>query len=72
MAQGSTESADKYRVAKRAAVLGVAEAKTALGEAMKKDFQLASRMSWRTILQLRKGKQGPSQTVLRLGGEPLT
>ena len=37
---------------------------------MEKDFQLASRVFWLTIRQLRKGK--PSQVVLDLGGVLLT
>ena len=58
-------------MAKRAAALVVAEAKTRVleefGEVMEKDFRLASRMFWQTILGLIKGK-----VVLDLKGELLT
>jgi len=47
LAQGSPETADGYREARRVAASAVAEAKTRMweefGEAMEKDFQLASR-----------------------------
>jgi len=49
----SPEAADRYRVAKRAAVLVVSEPKTwvweEFAEAMEKDFRLASRLFWQTI-----------------------
>jgi len=34
------------------------------GEAMEKDFKLASRRFWQTVRRLRKGKQGLAQAVL--------
>ena len=75
LSRGSPKAANSYRAAKRAAALVVAEAKTQVweefGETMEKDFQLTSRVFWQTIQQLRKGKQGPSQIVLGLGGELL-
>ena len=50
LSQGSPEAADRYRVAKRAAALMVAETKTLVweefGETVEKDFWLASRMFW--------------------------
>jgi len=73
LAQGSPEAADSYRQASRAAAAVVADAKTRareeFGEAMEKDFWLASRRFWHTIQQLRKGKQGLPQAVLS-GGRP--
>lgn len=76
LARGSPEAADRYRVARRAAASAVAEAKTRVweefGEAMEKDFRLASRKFWQTIRRLRKGKQGLSQAVFSRGGELLT
>jgi len=53
VAQGSPETADGYREAKRTAASAVAEA----GEAMEKDFRLAPRRFWQTVRRLRKGKQ---------------
>ena len=56
--------------------LVVVEAQTRVweefGETMEKDFQLAPRIFWQTFRLCRKGKQGPSQVVLDLGGELLT
>ncbi len=53
LAQGSSEAADRYQEARRAAASVVAEAKTwvweEFREAMEKDFQLASRKFWQTI-----------------------
>ncbi|KAK0140999.1 hypothetical protein N1851_021987 [Merluccius polli] len=42
------------------------------GEAMEKDFRLASRKFWQTVQRLRKGKQGLAQAVFSRGGELLT
>ena len=74
LSRGSPEAVDRYRAAKSAAV--AAETKTQVweefGETMDKDFRWASRVFWQTIQWLRKGKQGPSQVVLDLGGELLT
>ena len=56
LSQGSPEAAGRYRVAKRAAALVVAKAKTQVweefGENMENDFWLASRMFWQTIRQI--------------------
>ncbi|KAK9542006.1 hypothetical protein VZT92_002010 [Zoarces viviparus] len=53
LAQGSPEAAERYRQARRAAAAVVADAKTRaweeFGEAMEKDFQLATRRFWQTI-----------------------
>jgi len=72
----SPEAADRYQAVKSAAVLVVAETKTwvleEFGETMENDSRLASRMARQTTRWLRKGKQGPSQVVLDLGGELLT
>jgi len=76
LAQGSPETADGYREAKRAAASALAEVKTwvweEFGEAMEKDFQLVSRKFWQTVRRLRKRKQGLAQAVLSQGGELLT
>ena len=76
LAQGSPETADRYRQARRAAASAVTKAKTQVweefGEAMEKDFRLASKKFWQTIRRLRKGKQGLAQAVLSRGGELLT
>ena len=47
--QGSAEVADRYQVAKRAAVLVVADTKTRVWETIEKDFHLASRMFWQAF-----------------------
>jgi hypothetical protein len=76
LAQGSPEAADRYRQARRAAAAVVTDAKTRaweeFGEAMEKDFRLASRRFWQTIRRLRKGKQGLPQAVISGGGGLLT
>jgi len=76
LAQGSLETSDGYREARRAAASAVAEAKTRVweefGEAMEDDFRLASSKFCQTIRQFRKGKQGLAQAVLSRGGELLT
>ena len=72
LSQGSPEAAGRYRVAKRAAALVVAKDKTGMWEefveTMEKDFQLASRVFWKTIRWLSKAKQEPFQVLLDLGG----
>ena len=72
MAQGSPETADRYRQARRAAASAVTKAKTQVweefGEAMEKDFRLASKKFWQTVRRLRKGKQGLAQAVFSRGG----
>ena len=68
LAQGSPETTDGYQEARRAAASAVSKAKTAVWEefreTMEKDFQLASRKFWQTVLRLRNGKQGLAQVVL--------
>jgi len=68
LAEGSSEGADRYRQARRAAAAVVTDAKTQawkeFGVGMEKDFRLASRRFWQTIRWLRQGKQGPPQAVL--------
>ncbi len=53
LAQGSSEAADRYQEARRAAASVVAEARTRVWEefreAMEKNYQLASRKFWQTI-----------------------
>jgi len=39
------------------------------GKANEKDFRLALRKSWQTVLRLITGKQVPHQIVFGLGGE---
>ncbi|XP_054860769.1 uncharacterized protein LOC118470292 [Amphiprion ocellaris] len=72
----SPEAADRYQLAKRAAAVTAAEAKTRVweefGEAMEKDFWLASRKFWQTVRRFRKGRQGFTQAVYSRGGELLT
>ena len=62
--QRSPDMAD--RLDRRAAASEVDKAKTReweeFGEAMEKDFQLASKTFWQTARQLRKGKQGLAHT----------
>jgi len=62
LAQGSPEAADRYRQARRAAAAVVADAKTRaleeFGEAMEKDFRLASRRFWQTVPTAQEGKAG--------------
>ena len=62
--------------ARKVAASAVAEAKAwvweEFGEAMEKDFWLASRKFWQTVWCLRKGNQGLAQAVLSCGGEMLT
>ena len=53
LAQGSPETAGGYREARRTAASVVGKAKTRVweefGEAMEKDFRLASRKFWQTV-----------------------
>ena len=76
LAQGSPETADGYQEARRAVASAVAKAKTQVweefGEAMEKDFRLASQKFWQTVRRPRKGKQGLAQAVFSRGGELLT
>ena len=61
-------------MARRAVASTVAETNTRVwkefGEAMEKDFRMASTKFWQTASQ--EGKQGLAQTVLIQGGELLT
>ncbi len=61
LACGTPEAADGYRQAKRSAARVVVEAKTRaweeFGEAMEKDYRLASKRFWQTVRRLRRGKQ---------------
>ncbi len=54
----------------------VVEAKTRtweeFGEAMEKDYRLASKRFWQTIRRLRRGKQCPTNAVYSGGGQLLT
>ncbi|GAA6083977.1 receptor-type tyrosine-protein phosphatase F-like, partial [Tachysurus ichikawai] len=72
LAQGTPEAADRYRRDKRV----VAEAKTRVweefGEAMEKDYRLASKKFWQTVRRLRRGKQCPAHTVYSVSGNLLT
>ncbi len=70
------EAADGYRQAKRSAARVVVEAKTRaweeFGEAMEKDYRLASKRFWQTVRRLRRGKQCPTNAVYSGGGRLLT
>ena len=76
MACGTPEAADRYRQAKRTAARVVVEAKTRaweeFGEAMEKDYRLASKRFWQTVRRLRRGKQCPTNTVYSRDGHLLT
>ena len=76
LACGIPEAADGYWQAKRAAARVVVEAKTRVweefGEAMEKDYRLASKRFWQTVWRLRKGKQCPANTVNSGGWQLLT
>lgn len=76
LARGTPEAADRYRQAKRTAARVVVEAKTRaweeFGEAMEKDYRLASKKFWQTVRRLRKGKQSPTNAVYSRGGRLLT
>uniref|UniRef100_A0A3B3BLN8 Reverse transcriptase domain-containing protein n=2 Tax=Oryzias melastigma TaxID=30732 RepID=A0A3B3BLN8_ORYME len=76
LACGTPEAADRYRQFKRAAARAVLEAKTRsweeFGEAMEKDYRLASKRFWQTIRRLRRGKQFSAGTVFGAGGDLLT
>ncbi|GAA6106566.1 receptor-type tyrosine-protein phosphatase F-like, partial [Tachysurus ichikawai] len=76
LARGTPEAADRYQRAKRASARVVAEAKTRVweefGEAMEKDYRLASKKFWQTVRRLRRGKQCPAHTVYSGSGNLLT
>ncbi|GAA6076081.1 uncharacterized protein LOC106910031 [Tachysurus ichikawai] len=75
-ARGTPEAADRYQRAKRASARVVTEAKTRVweefGEAMEKDYRLASKKFWQTVRRLRRGKQCPAHTVYSGSGNLLT
>ncbi|KAK3529727.1 hypothetical protein QTP86_000816 [Hemibagrus guttatus] len=72
---GELEAAEAYRQAKQAAAQVVSEAKTLVweefGEAMEKDYRMASGKFWLTVWCLRRGKQFSANTVYSGGGELL-
>ncbi|GAA6095909.1 receptor-type tyrosine-protein phosphatase F-like, partial [Tachysurus ichikawai] len=76
LARGTPKAADRYRRDKRASARVVAEAKTRVweefGEAMEKDYRLASKKFWQTVQRLRRGKQCPAHTVYSVSGNLLT
>ncbi|GAA6085164.1 receptor-type tyrosine-protein phosphatase F-like, partial [Tachysurus ichikawai] len=76
LARGTPEAADRYQRAKRASARVVTEAKTRVweefGEAMEKDYRLASKKFWQTVRRLRRGKQCPAHTVYSGSGNLLT
>uniref|UniRef100_A0A3Q3T275 Reverse transcriptase domain-containing protein n=1 Tax=Mastacembelus armatus TaxID=205130 RepID=A0A3Q3T275_9TELE len=76
LACGTSEAADRYRRAKRAAAQAVMEAKTRVweefGEAMEKDYLSAPKKFWQTVRRLRRGKQCSTNAVYSGSGELLT
>ncbi|KAL0194436.1 hypothetical protein M9458_012732, partial [Cirrhinus mrigala] len=76
LVRGTPEAAEEYRWAKRTAARVVVEAKNRVweefGEAMEKDYRLASKIFWQTVRRLRRGKQCPANTVYSGGGNLLT
>ncbi|KAK3546985.1 hypothetical protein QTP86_007435 [Hemibagrus guttatus] len=75
LARGTLEAAEAYRQAKRTAAGVVLEAKTRVweefGEAMEKDYRMASGKFWLTVRRLRRGKQLSANIVYSGGGELL-
>ncbi|KAK3573272.1 hypothetical protein QTP86_019232 [Hemibagrus guttatus] len=75
LARGTPEAAVAYRQAKRTTAVVVSEAKTRVweefGEAMEKDYRMASGKFWQTVQRLRRGKQLSANTVYGGGGELL-
>ncbi|KAK3541878.1 hypothetical protein QTP86_008137 [Hemibagrus guttatus] len=75
LARGTPEAAEAYRQAKRTALRVVSEAKIRdweeFGEAMEKDYRMASGKFWQTVQRLRRGKQLSANTVYSEGGELL-
>ncbi|KAK3538143.1 hypothetical protein QTP70_032395 [Hemibagrus guttatus] len=75
LARGTPEAAEAYRQAKRTTAQVVSEAKTRVweefGEAMEKDYRMASGKFWQTVRRLRRGKQLSANTVYGGGGELL-
>ncbi|KAK3517140.1 hypothetical protein QTP86_003932 [Hemibagrus guttatus] len=75
LARGTPEAAEAYRQAKRTIAVVVSEAKTRVweefGEAMEKDYRMASGKFWQTVRRLRRGKQLSANTVYGGDGELL-
>ncbi|KAK3542765.1 hypothetical protein QTP70_002779, partial [Hemibagrus guttatus] len=75
LARGTPEAAEAYQQAKRTTAVVVSEAKTRVweefGEAMEKDYRMASGKFWQTVRRLRRGKQLSANTVYGGGGELL-
>ncbi|KAK3508751.1 hypothetical protein QTP70_004231 [Hemibagrus guttatus] len=75
LARGTPETAEASWQAKRTADGVVSEAKTRVweefGEAMEKDYRMASGKFWQTVRHLRRGKQLSANTVYSEGGELL-
>ncbi|KAK3510524.1 hypothetical protein QTP70_009126 [Hemibagrus guttatus] len=75
LAQGTPEAAEAYWQAKQTAAWVVSEAKNRVweefGEAMEKDYRMASRKFWLTVRHLRRGKQLSANTVYSGSGELL-
>ncbi|KAK3544176.1 hypothetical protein QTP86_006032 [Hemibagrus guttatus] len=75
LAWGTPVAAEAYRQAKRTTAMVVLEAKTRVweefGEAMEKDYRMASGKFWQTVWRLRRGKQLSANTVYGGGGELL-
>ncbi|XP_066535190.1 ecto-ADP-ribosyltransferase 5-like [Hoplias malabaricus] len=73
--RGAELSTDHHLVAKKAAAVAVAEAKSGawkeFGEAMENDFRAASKRFWKTLRQLRRGRGDTVQAVLSKDGETL-
>ncbi|KAK3560563.1 hypothetical protein QTP86_010899 [Hemibagrus guttatus] len=75
LARGTPEAAKAYWQAKRTTAMVVSEAKTRVweefGEAMEKDYWMASGKFWQTVRCLRRGKQLSANTVYGGGRELL-
>ncbi|KAK3544844.1 hypothetical protein QTP86_027517 [Hemibagrus guttatus] len=75
LARGTPEAAEAYQQAKQTTALVISEAKTRVweefGEAMEKDYRMASEKFWQTVRRLRRGKQLSANTVYGGGGELL-
>ncbi len=76
LACDTPEAADGYRQAKWTVAWVVVEARNRaweeFGEAMEKDYWLASKRFWKTIWCLRREKRCPTNTVFSGGGQLLT
>ena len=76
VSQRCPDTAERYRLARRAAASEFTKTKTLVWEefreAMEKDFQLAPQKFWQTLRRLKNGKQGMAQAVTRWGADLLT